>query len=142
MKTRTCNGFEDFFRQLDRDIKDLQKKLEGAIDETVEDSVGIVWRHVPFAFGELHNSVHVEGRAVVADAPHAAPVEVGSMPHMPPVEPLIAWATLQGFDDPKAAAWGIAKKISNEGTKPTWYMRNSLPEIRKKLDENIKKALR
>lgn len=140
-KTRTVS-FEELERAIKQDIAELAGRLEGAIDETVEDSVGIVWGHVPFAFGELHGSVHVEGRSVVADAPHAAAVEVGSMPHMPPVEPLVAWASMRGFSDPESAAWGIAIKISKEGTKPTWYMRNSLPEMREKLDRNMKQAVK
>lgn len=138
---RALQSIDELRAALERDIgKDLHGKLEEAIDETVLDSQGIVWTHVPFAFGELHNSVHPEGRQLVADAPHAAAVEVGSLPHMPPVEPIEKWCELKGFDDPKGAAWAIAKKIAAEGTKPTHYMRGSLPEIRNKLDEHMKKA--
>jgi len=136
---------DELKRAIERDIgKDLTSRFEAAIDETGEDAVGIIWTHVPFAFGELHNSIrYVKAlRATIADAPHAAPVEVGSIPHMPPVEPLVVWATMRGMNDPKSAAWAIAKKIEAEGTKPTFYMRGSLPEIRAKLHENMKKAAR
>ena len=128
-----------------RDMTELRDRLDHAVEETVRDSQGIVWERVPFAFGELHNSIHPEPEAhptrLVADAPHAAPVEVGSAPHMPPVEPLERWAELRGLDDPKSAAWAIAKKIEADGTKPTFYMRGSLPRIREVLDRRIKAAL-
>lgn len=130
---------------IERDLEEnVRNKVEEAIDETGEDSVGIVWTRVPFAFGELHNSIHYDKarHALIADAPHAAPVEVGSVPHFPPVEPLKTWCTMKGFADPESAAWAIANKIAREGTKPTHYMRGSLPDIRGKLDANIRKALR
>ena len=146
MKTKVVS-LEHLGAAIEEDIARLRARLERAVDETVKDSVGIVWERVPFAFGELHGSIHVEftpggGRVLVADAPHAAAVEVGSMPHMPPIRPLVAWCELRGFDDPERGAWAVATKISREGTKPTWYMRGSLPAIRAQLHRNIASALR
>lgn len=49
------------------------------------------------AHGELRESVHVEGARIVVDAPHAAAVNNGSRPHMPPLAPLIEWVKLRGM---------------------------------------------
>lgn len=142
-KRRVAASFEEFRRQLVADNAALAKDVDRAIDETGEESVGIVWGRVPFAFGELHNSIHYDRarKATVADAPHAAPVEVGSVPHMPPVEPLQAWAAMKGMQDPESAGWAIAMKIKKEGTRPTHYMRGSLPDIRAELDRQVRRAL-
>lgn len=142
-RKRTCNSVAEFEKVLADDTAALRKKLEHAVDETGEESVGIVWKRVPFAFGELHASVHFDKarRKLSADAPHAVPVEIGSPPHMPAVKPLQAWAALRGMVDPDKAGWAIAIKISKEGTRPTWFVRSSLPDIRRELDAQVRKGL-
>jgi hypothetical protein len=57
---------------------------------------------LPIAFHELEKSLHIvknDERTVslVADAPHAEAVELGSRPHVPPLEPLIEWVKLRGM---------------------------------------------
>lgn len=108
-----------------------------------------------------------QGARIRSTAPHSAAVEVGSRPHMPPVGPLIAWVKLRGMQGlekgskgaPKAVArmirgqgsriavpvdaaeqvaWAIAFAIKKRGTKPTWFMKRSLPEIRGILGANLK----
>lgn len=145
----------------------------------------MVKRRVPVAFGELRESVKPEARAaggaaIVVDAPHAAPVETGSRPHMPPLAPLLAWVKLraaQGLltprqigrlpgrstaahavtvaaalrsmerggaldvDAPLRIARAIQRAIGDHGTKPHWYARGSLPEIRRVLGSAIRRAL-
>lgn len=84
-------------------------KREAARDSRVKDSLRkaaaatapIVRRNMPRAFAELEDSLHIIdllGQSqIIADAPHAAAVEKGTRPHMPPLEPLIAWVTLRGL---------------------------------------------
>lgn len=141
-KTYYARDMKDLARQLGDNIgRKLRKRLEKAIDNTLTKGVEIVKANVPVASGELRDSIHVEGREIVADAPHAWVVELGSMPHMPPVEPLIKWATLKGFENPEKAAWGIAINISKFGTKPTHFFRNSIPAIQRVLKKEMRKAL-
>jgi uncharacterized membrane protein len=57
---------------------------------------------IPIAFGELRDSVHVDATSdkrisVIANAPHAAAVEMGSRPHVVPLGALIAWVKLRGM---------------------------------------------
>jgi hypothetical protein len=40
----------------------------------------------------------------------------------------------------RKVAWAIAKKIEADGTEPTWFVRKSMPEIRRILDREIKRA--
>lgn len=51
--------------------------------------------------------------------PYAVPVEIGSRPHMPPVQPLVDWAEQKLGLDPqeaKSAGFAIARKIAAKGT--------------------------
>ena len=76
-----------------------EKRIAGAVRRTAKDGAAVVREHVPVAFGELRDSVAgkptEKGARIDADAPHAAAVEVGSRPHTPPLEPLIAWVRLR-----------------------------------------------
>ena len=140
-KTYTFNDVDSMLRSLTANQKKLRKKLEKAKKDTLKDGVRIVKSRVPVASGELRDSIHVDGDSIVADAPHAWPVENGSVPHMPPVEPLIAWCRLRGIPDPEKVAWAIAMTIKERGTKPSHYMRGSIPFIQAALSRNVRKAL-
>jgi len=56
-------------------------------------------------------------------ASHAAPVEDGSRPHMPPVSKLKPWARKRLGDE--KLAWPVAMKIKEKGTKPTGFFRRA-----------------
>jgi hypothetical protein len=82
------------------DIDNKRRDLAAAINATAEDSVRPIRRRTPRAFGELSGSAHsVPGKnpKVVLDAPHAAAVEIGSLPHRPDIEALVAWVKLRGM---------------------------------------------
>ncbi len=78
-------------------LERIRKNAEKAIASTAKASVKIVQNRTPKAFGELKESVHSEPDKVVIDAPHAAAVEVGSAPHTPNFEKLLAWVKLRGM---------------------------------------------
>lgn len=60
---------------------------------------------------------------------YALPVETGSKPHRPPIEPLIDWVTrklgLRG-KEARRRAHAIAGKIARDGTKANWMFRDGL----------------
>jgi hypothetical protein len=76
-----------------------KRRVVGSIRRAASRGVGIVKRKVPVAFGEIRESVSSKptpgGATVEADAPHAAAAEVGSRPHTPPLEPILAWVKLR-----------------------------------------------
>lgn len=52
--------------------------------------------------------------------PYAKPLEFGSSPHFPPIQPLIPWVILRGLADFRSAesvAYAVAVSISKKGTK-------------------------
>lgn len=65
-------------------------------------------------------------------------VEVGTGPHMPPVDALKQWAQRHlGSED---AAWGLALHIAKHGTKEHPYLRPAADEHYSSLARNIKRA--
>lgn len=99
-KTYRVNGVRGLQSLFGRHQREREQRLHAAAMAAAEAGVGIVKRRVPVAHGELRESVRAEARqrgaAIVVDAPHAAPVETGSRPHMPPLAPLLAWVRLRG----------------------------------------------
>tara|TARA_R110000824_G_scaffold118575_2_gene270880 strand:- start:435 stop:953 length:519 start_codon:yes stop_codon:yes gene_type:complete len=78
------------------------------------------------------NGIDVVGRVSTAAA-HAVPVELGTRPHFPPVEPLIDWVVAKlGIAAPEAAgvAWRIALKISRKGTEGAHMFERGLDATR------------
>ena len=100
---RSFTDLREAARAISRDAKSRQTRVLGAVGKAARHVRNYVAREsVPKAFGELAESIHVvDGRPgnsdVVADAPYAEAVEVGSRPHMPPIEPLIRWVQLRGL---------------------------------------------
>ncbi len=115
---RTVNvSLKDLDATIRKDLRNVQKRVMGAIKKTARHTKNLAEREfMPVAFGELRGSGRVEdrtdGAAVVWDAPHAAAVEFGSRPHMPPLEPLIRWVKLRGMQGlSKSGGVSKAKKI-------------------------------
>lgn len=165
---------------LKRDLKGLSKKSRKAIEKTADVGRLVAYGKAPVAFGALRDSLSsqatVTGARIRASAPHAQALEVGSRPHMPPLQPLVAWVKLRGMQGLNAAAsggrargqpafvaqeirargtgtstpiaapediaWMIARAIAKNGTRPHWFMRRSLPEVRSILDAYMKSFLR
>lgn len=84
-------------RLLKRKDGQIKRDLERAAKKAAQKTAAHVRRTVPVAFSELRNSVHVDGSKVIADAPHAVFVERGTRPHWPPLEPILRWVKLRGF---------------------------------------------
>ncbi|PCI62042.1 MAG: hypothetical protein COB35_05005 [Gammaproteobacteria bacterium] len=62
---------------------------------------------------------------------YAAPVELGTKPHMPPIAPLVDWVTaVLGIEEPQAktVAFKIARKISKKGTKGNFAYRDAFEQ--------------
>lgn len=114
----------------------------------------------PVDAGILKSSFHVEatadGARIVVDAPHAGIVELGSRPHMPPLQPLIDWVKRHGkalglprtrtrnaqgrfIASPEVLqfARALQHKIAREGTRPTYFIRKSLPALARALSEEL-----
>lgn len=91
----------DLPRQFARDMRRLRRGVVKASQSTARKGVRVVQRNAPEAFGEIREGVEARstenGAVIDSTAPHSAPVEEGSRPHMPPVEPLIAWVKLRGM---------------------------------------------
>jgi len=108
---------EELPKLIQQRLDNIQKAVNVGMRWTAEDAVPIVSEAAPKAFGDLRDSVHAVPGAVpklVVDAPHAAAVEVGSSPHTPDIEALIAWVKLRGMQYQRGL-----NKISSRRDGPT-----------------------
>lgn len=100
-KTVTLRGLEAAIR---RDLNRTERDIAKAVQHAAKMSVPGVRARTPKAFGDLRDSTHAETSTnpsnpakLVVSAPHAAAVEVGSRPHVVPIDELIAWVKLRGM---------------------------------------------
>lgn len=200
-ETIRVNGLGKLRGHLARGQKGIKAAITRAIKSTSQKAIKPIRKRVPVAFGELRDSIQAYSRGTngspvtVADAPHAGAVEIGSPPHKPNFERLLAWVKLRGMqglrksartpmgkarmrfghgvgpttrsqarrvatmlkqlevrgrkgvgrhspaDAAVQVARAISKGIEEHGTRPHWFVRQSLPEIRGILDGEIRKEL-
>ena len=136
-----------------------------AILATAHFGAELVAQNAPVDRGAIKASAHVEDDGetvrIVFDAPHTGIVELGSRPHVPPLGPLIAWVKrhraafgIAGKGTARNKATGrfeasaevvriaraIQQKIKREGTKPTYFIRRSIPAITDQLKRELVRA--
>jgi hypothetical protein len=106
-----------------------QREMRGFITETTADLQSEVVRYTPKTHGTLRQSIignvtslaggiGVQG-VVGSPLSYVQAVELGTRPHMPPVEPLIDWVRQKfGLNGKEAisAAWRVARGIARHGT--------------------------
>ena len=120
----------DLGATLKRDVQTLFLATREAARSTAAEGKGVVKEHAPEAFAHLRDGIvdiaTSSGARIVSTAPHSAAVEVGSRPHMPPIEPILEWVRLrgtQGYDKNAATKKGRAQakfvraRISEQGTR-------------------------
>lgn len=120
--------------------------VTGAVRASANLGAKLLRAAAPRATRALRDSIHVEydgpNTYVIFDAPHAIYVEFGCRPHMPPVPPLIRWAQAIGANDPRDMAWAVAIKIKNEGIRPTYFVRRTLPAMIQATGASVQVAVR
>ena len=108
----------------------VREELEAAVTEADVLLAREVREHMPTAQGTLRASVFheetVSGLVVTgfvgSPLAYAAPVELGTRPHFPPVDALIDWVRIRfgisGDKEARGVAFLVARKIARKGTKP------------------------
>lgn len=120
-------------------------RLEGMVVEEID-------RAQPYAAvdtGELRRSVDTtfvpDGAVVSVNAPHAAMIEHGTRPFVPPIEPLAEWALRKGLaQDPAGArrvAWAVRRAIASRGIAPRRYFAKAWARLPPVLRAETWKAL-
>lgn len=98
---RHVQGSDGLEKALAALVGEIQRNAVYALRGAALSGKAIVQENTPKASGELWDSVESRpkenGAQIVVDAPHAVAVELGSMPHMPPLAPLIAWVKQRGM---------------------------------------------
>lgn len=133
--------------RIERDEKSRISAVFQGVREAAAVGAKVVSDHAPKDIGKLAASSHIESDVVgqvihiMVDAPYAADVELGTLPHVVPLRVLVDWvhrhmgsssAIGAGSSDESAAfaiAHAIQSKIAMDGTSPTFFVRDSMPEL-------------
>jgi hypothetical protein len=138
-----------------RMLQDNKARVElahNAIRVAAERTRTLLARRTPVDQGQMKNAWRVSGTAenttVVNDAPHAGIVEAGARPHnvnAAGVEAIRSWVGrhFAGMSDKEqdGITWAIINKIKKYGQKPTWLVRNAMPDIEKFLKAEMEYQL-
>lgn len=136
---------------LQADYKRRREAVSDAVYEAALAGWPVLEHAAPKDTGHLKQSFHVErvgasGAEIIADAPYAAIVELGSRPHRPPHQPILDWVNrhpdlIRDGETADGVARMIEAKIAREGTRPTYFVKGQLPHLRAILKTCINAAL-
>lgn len=136
-----------------------EERVFAAVLEAAHAGVPVLVEAAPRTPGggpHLNQTIRAEaiprGAELLVDAPYAAFVERGTRPHWAPIQPLVDWVMkraaefgLEPGEDLEAAAkriaYAIRGAIAQRGTKPTWFVKNSLPRLRTVLGDVLRRRL-
>jgi hypothetical protein len=121
--------FADRFREIEsKRVDAVTRGIASAIVAGAE----VVASRAPKDQGDLKRSTHgvvrSPGGYIVVDAPYAAAVEQGSRPHWVSIKALLPWCIRHSSpEEGPGFARALQLKIAREGTKPTYFVRKTLP---------------
>jgi hypothetical protein len=124
----------------------VSRGIERFLLDGAQRGQNVSMEHVPEDRGNLRHSMAQfvpevrDGDVVwgVGGQPHALPMEFGTEPFWPPIQPLKEWANRQGADE--GLAYYVQYKIAQEGideqpylrpgaeAQSAWYSRNDIAE--------------
>ncbi len=123
-------------------VLQVQFLLERETKETAPRASGMFGQSISSQPMEIVNGVIVG--AVGSSLAYAVPLEEGSKPHMPPVQPLIPWVKVRFGVKPAEAvsiAWRIARKIAKKGTPAAKVFAKALAKHAGQVERILNQAL-
>lgn len=125
---------------------DRPEAVKRGITSAIMVSAEIVASKAPKDLGNLKRSVRgvlqPGGGYIVVDAPYASQVEMGSLPHWVSLKALIPWCVRHSnAQDGPRFAHALQAKIAREGTKPTFFVRKTLPLQRRVLKAEVEREM-
>jgi hypothetical protein len=146
----TITGREETQKRIQRLLKVAPQLTKNAVNEHAINIQAQAKRNITDApavdTGQLRSSVKIEtfssgfAKRVGSDVKHAKPIEFGTGPHFPPLEPIQEWARRHGL--PEEAAYPIAKAISERGTPAKAWLFPAFEQERPKFEAVIRDAWR
>lgn len=117
--------------------------LEGEVKQRTPTTHGTLRASIAGRVSPLAGASAIEG-VVGTSLSYAVPVEIGTRPHTPPIEPLVDWAIQKfGLDDKDArrVAFGVAYRIAQRGTPAVGMFHGALAVSRARLVAGARAAL-
>jgi len=142
-------------------LKNLPAAVEGSVIRGLQSAtlrmVGVVTDEIDnmqlVDMGDLRRSVTADmsprGGHIEVKSPHAAPIENGTRPFMPPIKPLEEWVKRKGLhlrtrkedSNAKSIAWAIAMKFKKYGMKPRHYFKTAWQQAPQIAREEVNREL-
>jgi hypothetical protein len=140
--------------ELERQAKKFRKRMDRALYRAAQRGRRLLMQRSPVGVGATFRSAWSEprelpdgklGYEVVNDSPHAAIVEYGSRPHMPPVDAIALWVQRKfqmSEAQARKVAWAVAMSIKKNGTKPHHVAGGAEAELKQIVHEEVMRELR
>lgn len=131
-------------QELTRFMHEATAHLQGEVQLLTPTTHGTLRASIIGSVTPLANGIGVEG-VVGTSLAYAVPVELGTKPHMPPVEPLVDWAKQKlalNETQARSAAWAIAKTIARRGTLGVGMFHRAWAANRAQVVEHARETIR
>ncbi len=129
---------EEILKDLNKAMDDIMQAFENEVDRQLrEGNFAPAKGKGAFYIGDLARTFTEElnylEKSILYDAPHAEPIEFGTRPHFPPLQPLVEWAhiklKLPYNGEAERAGYLIQQHIGKFGTLPRPFFRRSVAKI-------------
>lgn len=145
-------------------LAELQAAWAKAPDLVAEELTAAIWEASLYLQREVQEGTPVGAtsllrNSIIAQAPerdgeritgevttglsYAAPVEIGTRPHFPPIAPLQDWAVAKlgvSAEESRGVAFAIARKIAREGTQGAKMFERAFNEGREQVTAIVERA--
>lgn len=126
--------------ELSRAVTEADVMLANAAAELTPRASGLLQKSLYHV--EKVNGLAVEG-FIGSALNYVAPVELGTKPHFPPLEPLIDWVKTRlqvAESEARGVAFLVARKIARKGTEGARMFEQTLDSHRGQVDEIFRRA--
>lgn len=144
---RICATLEPRLRRaVVRGLQSAAQRHAGLIVEEIDHAEP----HPAVDTNALRNSVFVrnvrDGAVVEVQAPHAGPIDRGTRPFFPPIQPLAEWAARKGLAasdaEARSIAFAIARVFAVRGIAPRHFMAKAWARLPPFIEREVSRELR
>jgi hypothetical protein len=152
MKTVVAKNLDELAKMLGAEAERQSEEIKIATLGGVLKSIPMLVQESPVDTGQYANSwdvIATEELITLGNfAPHAAIIEFGARPFIPPIKPLLEWAkrVLGDASQPpdysprvRALAYYTRNKIQQEGMQPKRVLTNAIPDILKNIRQEFRR---
>lgn len=136
----TITGLDTLVAVMNKYPAISEKYVNKAINRSLVRVLGEEKVQAPVHTGNLRDNWTIAmGRfegSLASNAPYAAAVHNGSVPHMPPVDALKLWCSKKGIDP-----WALARAIQKRGTRANPFLQRAVDNQTNQINGEFRDAI-